>query len=312
MNSADPRIPKGYPKIFLDFLALKRLHNWQLEADGSIPVVTLIAYIELQFVRVMAGDIKMNTLHYYLSALKSIHDANGINWKAREDRRVSFILKRLLRTPGLPSQEGTQDHAVSIFELTEFCKSLNVNNLSDIVAGAVATSLFHGLGRTPELLHAPHHPPMKSSALNKIPSPVGQDTAYSIRLSFPKIVTLKTQYISPLITYGITSANFWIERLQHVSSYSTLWQIDSNGTVPDSSWLFQRLKPFVQTSRGQTLGPCSLRAGGTSYLAARGYDLSHIQLLGRWETLQAFNRYLRDHPFILQQAFQSRIKGKHE
>jgi hypothetical protein len=107
MQCTDIRIPRGYRAIYKTFLVLQRRNLWILENDGSIPIQTLISYIELQFQRVMAKDIKMSTLYYYLSALKSIHDSNGIVWQAREDRRVKFLLKRLLRTPGLPSQEGT-------------------------------------------------------------------------------------------------------------------------------------------------------------------------------------------------------------
>jgi hypothetical protein len=146
---------------------------------------------------------------------------------------------------------------------------------------------------------------MKKDAIKRRPSPIGRDISYAYTLSFPKMTTLKTQYISPLVTYGRCSANFWIERLRNVSIFENLWQIDTVGTIPTSAWLFQRMKPFITPRDGQSMGPCSFRAGGTSYLAALGYNLQHIQLLGRWETLKAFNRYLRDHPYILQQAFQS-------
>jgi hypothetical protein len=310
MQHTDNRIPDGYPTIFIDFMRLQVLNGWALLDDGSIPVDTLIAYIENKFERVMASEIKLSTLHYYLSALKSIHDANGILWKAREDRRVLFILNRLLRTPGLPGQEGRQDHPVTLMELNAFCISLNINVIHDVVAGALATSLFHGLGRSPELLHASKHPPMKHSALKRRPSPLGDDISYSFTLSYPKVATLKTQYISPLRSYGITSANFWIERLKNISKYENLWQIDDDGSVPASSWLFEKISPFIVARNGEKMGPCSFRAGGTTHLAAKGYDLRHIQLLGRWESMKAFNRYLRDHPFILQCAFKERTKGK--
>jgi hypothetical protein len=220
MQCTDARIPAGYPAIYREFLVLKLRNGWVTNMNGSIPVLALTAYIEYQFSRVMESAIKMNTLHYYLSALKSIHDSNGIVWIARDDRRIVFLLKRLLRTPGIPCQEGTQDHAISISELKLFCTSLDINNLNDVVAGALSTCLFHGLGRTPELLHAPHHPPMESSALHRMPSPLGRDISYSITLTYPKMVTLKTQYITPLIAYGITSANFWIERLRNLSPYT--------------------------------------------------------------------------------------------
>jgi hypothetical protein len=305
MNINDARIPNGYPHIFREFMLISNRLGLVLNPDGSIPVPALMSYIDYQIARVMRGDIYINTLHYYLSALKSVHNANGILWTAREDPRILFVLKRLLVTPGLPSQEGTQDHPISLAELDSFCRSLDINNLVDIVAGALSTSLFFGLGRTPELLHARQHPPMNRSALRRKPSPLSGDCTYSYALSYPKIRTVATQFISPILSYGITSANFWIARLKRFSHYENIWQIDDTGTVPTSRWLFDKISPFISSACGQTMGPCSFRAGGTSYLASSGYSLSHIQLLGRWETLKAFNRYLRNHPHILQLSFQA-------
>jgi hypothetical protein len=307
MNLADPRIPRGYPAIFLFFITIQTGAGWNMNEDGSIPLDTLLLFIDVQIAREMNGTIKINTLLYYLSALKGVHDANGIVWTARDNPRVKFVLKRLLRAPGLPSQEGSQDHPVSLLELKSFCESLDINKLSDVVAGTLATCLFFGIGRTPELLHAKEHPPMLRTALRKKASPTGGDPTYSFCLCFPKVRTVTTQFISPLLSYGITSANFWISRLISLSKYTNLWQIDREGTIPDSRWLFDRFRPFISRDSLQNLGQSSFRAGGCTFLAASGHTLSNIQLLGRWETLKAFNRYLRDHPHILQLAFQNRL-----
>jgi hypothetical protein len=172
--------------------------------------------------------------------------------------------------PGLPSQEGTQDHPVSLQELSNFCSSLNPGILSDVVAGALASSLFFGLGRTPELLHAKQHPPMQTSALRKLQSPIGGDCTYSFCLTYPKVRTLNTQFISPLLSYGITSANFWISRLKALSPYSNMWQIHSVRRQIHSV----RIREFT-TEDGDVKLPCwrmhisrSLRSLSISYPAS--------------------------------------------
>jgi hypothetical protein len=238
------------------------------------------------------NGFKIKSLMSYLSALKSIHSANGLAWPERDDPEVNFTITRLLATPGLPSQESEQDHPVSLNELKLFCDSLRIDYLPDIVAGAAATSLFFGIGRTTELFHAAWHPPMNRTSVRTRIHPNNDGQSFSIILDFPNSLRLDTQHIAPLVTSGATSAAFWIETLLARSPYQNLWQIDAVGTVPPSSWLLDRIRPFISATSTQPLGTSSFRAGGATYMAASGFR--------RWESQKAFDRYLRDHPYILQ------------
>jgi hypothetical protein len=95
--------------------------------------------------------------------------------------------------------------------------------------------------------------------------------------------------------------------LDGYSAFDSLWQINEDGTIASTSWLFDKIRPFIDIRSTQTLGSSSFRAGGATYMASAGYALNHIQLLGRWDTQKAFYKYLRNHPYIMQLAMQHAI-----
>ena len=91
--------------------------------------------------------------------------------------------------------------------LLEFCSNMDGGSLDDVVAATIATSLFWGLGRTSELLHAPSHPPLKVDALKL--SPYG---FYQFQLVRPKRgrINYASQFISPVRRAGRTRTQSWI------------------------------------------------------------------------------------------------------
>jgi hypothetical protein len=78
----------------------------------------------------------------------------------------------------------------------------------------------------------------------------------------------------------------------------------SNGTMATSKWLISKFRDNI-TTRYTNLGECSFRAGGLTHMAAMGYDLEILRILGRWKS-DAFEKYLRDHPEVLMARLSSK------
>ncbi|CDO77837.1 hypothetical protein BN946_scf184714.g12 [Trametes cinnabarina] len=80
-----------------------------------------------------------------------------------------------------------------------------------------------------------------------------------------------------------------------------LW-ITSDGRVPTRSWFISRLRRVLPSSYAGH----SLRAGGATYFAARGWSDDRIQALGRWSS-EAYRIYIRENPVILQALLHGRV-----
>jgi hypothetical protein len=73
-----------------------------------------------------------------------------------------------------------------------------------------------------------------------------------------------------------------------------LW-LRENGSIPTRGWFLQRLRSyFPHDTAGQ-----SIRAGGATDLAARGFAPDAIMLIGRWLS-DDWRKYVRRHPILMQ------------
>jgi hypothetical protein len=288
------------------YLAVQRLslhHNVRAEPDGSMSLNLLRIYIESEGIRVLSGAIAFSTLESYLSALSAIHLDSFINWlHIRKNPCIRRILSRL--EANAPQRMTKQDYAVSHRELLSFCCSLDHKNYEHVLAAAISTTLFWGIGRVPEILHAKAHSRMKMSSI--IPYTLDKGgRAFKIFLERPKIKRSSTQYITPVQSYDKTNPSYWMTMLQIMrpKTFTSPWQLSSTSHA-DHTWLFGIFSTFVSASKG-LLGPCSFRAGGFSHMLSTGYDFRLLAALGRWAS-DAVDRYIRDHPQIIVQAFASR------
>jgi hypothetical protein len=76
-----------------------------------------------------------------------------------------------------------------------------------------------------------------------------------------------------------------------------LW-LRENGSVPTRSWFIHRLRSlFPNDIAGQ-----SMRAGGATDLAARGFPPDAIMLIGRWLS-DDWRKYVRQHPTLMHALF---------
>jgi hypothetical protein len=95
-----------------------------------------------------------------------------------------------------------------VADLLEFCNGLR-NGVDDVIAGCVASSLFWGIGRISELLHASAHDELLVGNL------ITSDNFLRICLERPKRGRLdySSQHISPEQASGKTRAQSWLKLL---------------------------------------------------------------------------------------------------
>jgi hypothetical protein len=201
------------------------------------------------------------------------------------------------------------DHSVSLNELTRFCESLDINDHDDIVAGALSTLLFWGMGRVFELIHSSVHPRKRWDSIREIEHDSGIIT-FRIFLEYPKVQKDCQQFITPSYEFGITNANRWllIIKLCDDDNTTSPWQLE-NGAHATSEWLNRRIEPYLRDSN-ESLGVSSFQAGGYSRLASMGHDLTLLRVFGWWST-DAADNYLRDHPEILVANLHAKSALKH-
>jgi len=289
--------------VYLAVQRLALLHNVRAESDGSMSLQFLRTYIESEGIRVQNGTIAYSTLESYVSALSAIHLDSFINWSnIRKNPCVRRILSRI--EANTPQRITKQDYAVSHRELEKFCTSLNPKQYDYVLAAAIATTLFWSIGRVSEILHAKIHQRMKLSSI--IPYTLDKGgRAFKIFVERPKIKRSSTQYITPVQSYDKTNPSYWMTMLKitRPNDFTSPWQLNTS-THADHIWLFEIFSTIIPASRG-LLGQCSFRAGGFSHMLSIGYDFRLLAALGRWSS-DAVDRYIRDHPQIIVQAFASK------
>ncbi|CDO68567.1 hypothetical protein BN946_scf184998.g64 [Trametes cinnabarina] len=80
-----------------------------------------------------------------------------------------------------------------------------------------------------------------------------------------------------------------------------LWVLH-DGRVPTRAWFISHMRQVLPS----TYAGHSLRAGGATYFAARGWSDDRIQALGRWSS-EAYRIYIRENPVVLQALLHGRV-----
>jgi hypothetical protein len=92
--------------------------------------------------------------------------------------------------------------------------------------------------------------------------------------------------VGPFLTYLKSRDSFFPHRAE-------LW-LRENGTIPTRAWFLHRLQSyFPKDTAGQ-----SIRAGGATDLAARGFPPDNIMMVGRWLS-DDWRKYVRVHPTLM-------------
>jgi hypothetical protein len=298
-------IPKNYKAVGKRALKLAVKHGWRLERDGSFGVEATIHYLEFMESQIITKKLKHATMLSYLSGLQSFYMSLNVDWKPTlEHFQVRRKLKEIRFNPLIPTQNSTQDEEIELKDLEEFCGRMT-GSIDDVIAASIATSLFWGLGRISELIHSADHQPLEVDNL------IETKGLLRILLERPKRERLgyASQYISPIQSSGRSRAQSWLILLQMVRKRDgklCLLTLE-NGMRPSFDWFISKFKSNV-TRRFDKLGQCSFRAGGLTHLAALGYDLDILRIMGRWKS-EAFQLYLRNHPHVIQAQLEARKRA---
>jgi hypothetical protein len=183
-----------------------------------------------------------------------------------------------------------QDYAVTLVDLELFCATLDPSKHSDLVAGALATTLFWALGRLHELLHAKKFKRMRIDSIEEAINRSTLRRSFRIFLERPKMRRAgEMQFLAPLRHLGISNPQHWMTLLLYSISeqsfeVSSPWQLDSD-THADSKWLLGKFGQVLEPM-SQRLGPSSFRAGGYTHMAYMGYELSLLRLFSGLESIR--------------------------
>jgi hypothetical protein len=226
-----------------------------------------------------------------MSHLKNYHEALGLDWNILNSFRYKQLRKKARKHFTLSSIRN-QDISITIEHLHKFIHSLSLENHDDLILGTIATSLFFGLGRISDLLFSPTWDwPMQKSSIIK------QSNDYIFLIEHPKIYTTHSQYLSPVRAKGMLNPGLWISWLLQSQTIHAVfpWRL-KNGTYLTAKSFKEHFSKVVEIP---LIGESSFRAGGASFLVSKGTPLDIILILGRWKG-DAFQRYLRDHPGLIQ------------
>jgi hypothetical protein len=276
---------------------LARREGWRIEQDGCFGIQATLAYLNYLERRIIERRIKHSTMIGYLSGIQDFHYSMNIDWGRRVYRTfpIQQALRKIANNPLIPTQHSEQDDEVTLNDMTEFCSGLG-NSIDDVVAGSIASSLFWGIGRISELLHANEHKELLTSSL------ITTDSIFRIRLERPKRGRLNycSQHISPVQSSGKTRAQSWLTllRIEREEDKSLELFRLADGTRATAKWFVAKFQRGVNR-KFDRLGQCSFRAGGMTHLASLGHDLGLLRILGRWKS-DAFELYLRNHPRVIQ------------
>jgi hypothetical protein len=293
-------LSRNYRAVVKSAIKLATSRNWYLETTGEFPVNTTLAYLEHLHTKARQGKVKVSSILSYMSALENAHLQSGIKWRARTDYQVKFKMKEIKKDRSIPQRFIQQDYEFTFKDLTLFCKSLDVSRLEDVVAGALASTLFWSMGRVYEVLHTAEAPRLSIRTVHQ--SPLG---LWQILLERPKVMKETIQILTPVESDGITRANTWLTILmeEQKGRHKSPWQLNMQKHA-DTDWFYNKLRTNMGKSM-EGLGPSSFRAGGLTHMASVGVPLDQLQLLGRWES-DAWKRYLRNHPWVISRIMRTK------
>jgi hypothetical protein len=305
-DASDPR----QATVLKDVKRLERTMGAKPGKHGEVTVKTLLILIQYYSDRISKSSLSSGSVKSYLSALKSIHTGNGFDWKIiRDDFRVLAAMKRIDSSPENIQRRRKQDYAVTLVDLERFCATLDPSKHSDLVAGALATTLFWALGRLHELLHAKKFKRMRIDSIEEAINRSTLRRSFRIFLERPKMRRAgEMQFLALLRHLGISNPQHWMTLLLYSISEQSFevtspWQLDSH-IHADSKWLLGKFGQVLEPM-SQRLGPSSFRAGGYTHMAYMGYELSLLRLFGRWCS-DANDTYLRECPQVLAAVLSSK------
>lgn len=292
----------SYIQIVKSQLKLARKENWINRNDSYLTPAAYLSWLCHQVNKMHQSKIKSGTIKTYKTAIQWDITNRGLDWQVYKE--IGKDQQRLIdsHTNLIPVN---QDYPISSSDIHSLCINKNLDDLTTTACVTLATFLFHSLGRISELLHSPHHAPLDIKALNILATEGHyKQPQYKIHLHHPKVKTSQDQWLSPVSSSmtdvpktdpHIMMGYYLMLRSKWKRDTSVLW-LKSDGT-PLTAIEF---KAVIGNQLSRTIGECSFRSGGATNLARQGVPLDDIQILGRWQSTEAFRLYLRGHSTIIQ------------
>jgi hypothetical protein len=246
----------------------------------------------------MSHHIQLRSVATYLSGVCS--ELASAFPAVREVRRLPSVSKTLqgclrqFRSPPACKLPLTADHLLS------FSRSLHPPSHDDLLFLSLTFCGFLALHRLGELVD--HHNPALRSVCKRILRNSVSCSPELLSYHLPahkadhffegNVVIITHATSAPLDPLPVFRAYLRSRDLRYRLRLF-LW-LDSQGAVPTRAWYLAWLHALLPCS----FGGHSLRSGGATFFASRGWSYDRIQTLGRWAS-DAFRVYIYKHPVLL-------------
>jgi hypothetical protein len=255
---------------------------------------------------IRSRKVKGTTINSYLSGIRQLHIARGMDPPNIRDGFINLVLKGKMNKDAAEKRSGTQRTRLPVtvnvmMLLKKLVRQWDKTIMEKLLVWAVCTLAFAGSFRIGELLCGregqfdPDYTLLTedvTECLNSV------NKMLSIRLKCPK----ETKSASPTIVDVFESKgplcpvkawSRWKERAR-TQRGRPLFVLESGTPLTGrklNSYLKTLLEPYIDYNKG-SITTHSFRAGVPSMLAAAGHDTEEIKRVGRWSS-NAVEKYIK-------------------
>jgi len=261
--------------------------------EAAVDAANLARYIVHQIL----GGKKISTVSTYLGGIGVVLvEAGDITEKQWDtiitSRLIREVKKAAVQRETLLGVKVRQSDAITVEELELLCKS--ANSYDEHTVAAAAITAFYNLHRGAELLQS-------DSTDNPLKRPYAGDVCIRNKTISYKIRSQKVrQFVVVELCLRSEEIPGWAYAM-----WERFWQLRSSAAISGHPDLFVKSTGKVLTagdmnqflSRGhRKLTTHSLRAGGATYMLAKGATVAQLCNKGRWSSVESLLRYLRKDP----------------
>ncbi|KAJ2971042.1 hypothetical protein NUW54_g12595 [Trametes sanguinea] len=285
-----------YTSHVQSYLTFCKIHGFPID-----PTIDTLSF----YVVFMCHHIKPDSVDSYLSGI--CNQLEGLYPHVRQNRRSPLVSRTLKGCIRLFNTPPNRKLPLSVENVLNLLQHFPPSCYENYLFRAILVCGFFGLHRLGELVVSDNRQLHDSRKVIKRSSIRVFDDNFSYVLPTHKaqpyfqghhvLISADHPDVNPVIIFK----EYLDRRDARFRFHSALW-ITTDGKHPSRAWFLARLRHVLPP----TYAGHSLRAGGATYFAARGWSDDRIQALGRWSS-EAYRIYIRENPVVLQALLHGRV-----
>ncbi|CDO68214.1 hypothetical protein BN946_scf184913.g4 [Trametes cinnabarina] len=285
-----------YTSHLQSYLTFCKIHSFPID-----PTVDTLSF----YVVFMCHHIKPDSVDSYLSGI--CNQLETLYPHVRDNRRSSLVARTLKGCKRLFNTPPNRKLPLSLEDILVLFDHFPPTTYDNLLFRALLVCGFFGLHRLGELVANDNRQLRDWRKCIRRSSVTLFDDNFSYILPTHKaqphfqghhiLISSDHPELNPVHVF----AQYLHQRDRLFRFQPALW-LTNNGLAPTRSWFLARLRSVLPS----TFAGHSLRAGGATYFAARGWSDDRIQSLGRWSS-EAYRIYIRENPVVLQALLHGRV-----